>query len=242
MILALSAWKGSGKDTLAKFLIENKGFRRIAFADVLKDMVAEQYGIPRSYLDIPEKKEQPVLSLQVNPQDDFSRMIAEYLVKEFASADGKKPSKFGYANMKFVGFFNKGQISDGLVLDEYPLVEGPSVTAPVFWTPRALAILEGSVKRSVNSKYWVQRALGSIKPGENVVITDMRYKSELAQVQEFSHSIQNEMKSIRINRFDSSPSTDPSERDLDNAAFDLTLENKGTPEELYLKTLKALEL
>ena len=92
-IVALSGWKGSGKDTLANYLVDRYGFKRLAFADPLKDMVSEEYGIPRSHLDDPAFKEKPILSLPISPRDAFSRHIHDFLIGEFRKADGTPPAK-----------------------------------------------------------------------------------------------------------------------------------------------------
>jgi hypothetical protein len=41
MIIGLSGYAQSGKDTVAKILVEHYGFRRVAFADKIKEMVLE---------------------------------------------------------------------------------------------------------------------------------------------------------------------------------------------------------
>ena len=186
-VLALSGWKGSGKDTLADYLIATKGARRFAFADTLKDMVASQYRIPVAMLHDPDLKEKPLEQYPVLTEDAFSATIHEKLAKELVSG---------------------------------------------FWTPRALAILEGSIKRSVNSQYWTEQVIASIKESneELVVITDMRYNSELRILKE---AFGDQLESIRIERFNESPSDDPSERDLDSATFDVTIANVGTLEDLH---------
>lgn len=46
VILLLSGWSTSGKDTVASLLQEYYGFQRYAFADVLKEMVADEYIFP----------------------------------------------------------------------------------------------------------------------------------------------------------------------------------------------------
>ena len=202
MIVSLSAWKKSGKDHAAELLIKNLGFKRLAFADVLKDMVAEQYGIDRKSLDDQNLKEKAILSLPVDPKDKFSEMVTNFMSREFA----------------------KGE--DGRL----------------YWTPRALAILEGSVKRSVNSTYWVSRALSKMQKGDRAVIADMRYRSEAAQIKEFADKSGIKSLVVRINRFDESPSTDPSERDMDNyGSFDHIIENKGTIEEFEDKVLRMVK-
>jgi hypothetical protein len=42
----LSGWSGSGKDTVGRILVEKYNFQRFAFADVLKEMVAVEFGFP----------------------------------------------------------------------------------------------------------------------------------------------------------------------------------------------------
>lgn len=200
MIIGLSAWKRSGKDAASDLLVNEFKFKKVSFANTLKDMVAEQYDIPRSSLDDQNLKEAPLFQYPVAPQDAFSKMIADFLQKEF-KADGN---------------------------------------GKLYWTPRALAILEGSVKRSVNAAYWTSRALSQIKPGDLVVISDLRYKSEASQIRGYANAIGQKSLLIRINRFDESPSSDPSERDLDDyQQFDAVIENRGTLEE-YLEKVSSL--
>jgi len=50
-VIMLSGWLQSGKDTVGAYLCESFGFKRFAFADVLKDDVSATYDIPRESLD-----------------------------------------------------------------------------------------------------------------------------------------------------------------------------------------------
>lgn len=45
-VLLLSGWSTSGKDTVASLLHEYYGFQRLAFADILKEIVAEEFQFP----------------------------------------------------------------------------------------------------------------------------------------------------------------------------------------------------
>ena len=215
-VIALSGWKGSGKDCAAEYLIKEHGFIRVAFADVLKELVAIQYNIPVSYLHDNNFKEAPLLQYPVETKDGFGSIIHNFLVKEFRSAKGEVPLSMATSDWKTVG---------NLGYDE----------VPVFWTPRALAILEGSVKRSVNSGYWVQQAINQINSytgsgQDRFVITDMRYLSEVEQLEE---EFDDSLVTCRINRFDSSPSSDPSERDLDRHKFNHAIQNKSSLSSFY---------
>jgi hypothetical protein len=77
-ILLLSGWKGSGKDVMAKHLEKRYGYRRLAFADALKDQVADRYGISRYQFDDPVGKEQPLLNYPVKPILNTTDMDSHY--------------------------------------------------------------------------------------------------------------------------------------------------------------------
>lgn len=218
MIVCISGWKQNGKDMLAGYLIENYGANRVSFADPLKDMAAEEYGIDRASLDDQDRKEKPLLNLPVDPQDGFSRMIAEFLVKEFRSITGVQPVGFTYQDGMFLGILSAPEGTNTSLL-------------PVYWTPRALAIFKGSGNRSVRSNYWVQKAIEKAQNSEKmVVISDLRFKSEMNQIKE---AFGEKALFLRVQRFETSPSSDPSERDLDDALFDGYIDNSGTKEESF---------
>lgn len=215
-LIAISGWKQNGKDTLADYLIVRHGATRVSFADPLKDLAAAEYGVPREAFDRPELKERPILSMPVDPQDGFSRMLSEFLVKEFRNERGGQPTVFEYYNGHFVGNSNDG----------YGYCQ-------LYWTPRALAILKGSGNRAVRSDFWVAQAIKLAKEKDGmIVISDLRYKSEMSQMRA---AFGDDMVTIRVQRYETSPSTDPSERDLDDGKFDFHVSNTGTLQELYDK-------
>ena len=213
-VVALNAWKRSGKDCLADHMVANYGATRVSFADPLKDMVSEEFGIPRANFDDPSLKEATILSMPVEPKDKFSRNLCEFMFKEFRTARGSTPEFF--------------VIESGTMVSESLDAE---ICEQLYWTPRALAILKGSTNRTVRSDYWVSKAIKAAEErGGLIVISDMRYKSEMAQLRE---AFGNDLITMRIERFDTSPSQDPSERDCDNATFDFTIQNKGSLASLY---------
>lgn len=230
-VVAISGWKRSGKDISAKYLIDNKGFTRVAFADLLKDMVAEEYDIPRTSCDDPTLKEAALEQYPVIPKDDFTLAIAKLMYKEFRSVGGRQPMEY-YVDPSgaFLGVMGRH-------------------VEQLYWTPRALCILKGSMNRSVDSNYWVQATIQRINkqfhadlqlnPGKEtlVVISDLRYRSEIYQLRQTFGA---ELITIRINRFDICNSDNASERDLDNTKFDVVIENKGSIEDLYSKLEEAI--
>lgn len=55
-IVLLAGWAGSGKDLFGAYLTKNRGYKRYAFADPVKDLVAPAYGLDRASLDTAEGK------------------------------------------------------------------------------------------------------------------------------------------------------------------------------------------
>ena len=56
MLIGLAGYARAGKDTVAS-VFEEHGFARLSFASALKDELAELEGIPREWLDDPDRKE-----------------------------------------------------------------------------------------------------------------------------------------------------------------------------------------
>jgi hypothetical protein len=222
-VLAISGFKRSGKDTVADYLVKNKNFKRVAFADPLKDLCSSEYGVDRTHFDSVQYKEFPIYRLPVQPKDGFSRTVAEFMVKEFVDNCSLHPIKYGYDSKgNFKGIFEEGN---------------SKVERDLYHTPRSLAILKGSTNRVVSPDYWVNRAAKMIEVAsitqKNFVIPDLRYRSE---IQELETHFGSDLVTIKIDRFDKVESNDPSELDLvDYNKFHHVVENKGTIEEFLAK-------
>lgn len=222
-VIAISGYKRSGKDTSAEILVNDHNFKRVAFADILKDMVAKEYNIPREHCDDPKFKEAPIVHLPVTPKDDFSLMLCKFMVREFRDINGHMPAE-AYVDPSgaFLGVMGRH-------------------VAQLYWTPRALCILKGSTNRAVTSQFWTEQAINQITrvmnsdaPGgvcNGFVISDLRYRSEVEQLR---LAFGKDLITVRVNRAESA-SLDPSERDLDNHKFDVVIDNTGTIEDLKLK-------
>lgn len=217
-LVCISGWKRSGKDTLAGYLIENYAAKQLSFAGPLKDEVAEDYDIPRNSLDDQDKKEQPLLNYPVQPKDAFSAMLADFMIKELRSASGNSA----------VGWDKTGEDWKGII-------HGYEQSETMYHTPRSLAILRGSTNRFVETNWWVTKAMVSAQntfdrnSDKILVVTDLRYKSEAAEV------LKNHPNAliIRVERFETSPSTDPSERDMDDYDFKHRIDNRTSLDYAY---------
>ncbi len=129
-----------------------------------------------------------------------------------------------------------------LPLNQYPAIPGDPfgekihdmLTAELksgFWTPRALCILEGSVKRSVHGNYWVAAVVKEIlgSPDKKYVISDMRYKSEVDTLQMFIP----DLVTVRIERAETVDTQDPSERNLDDFKFNYKINNRTSVSDFH---------
>lgn len=56
ILVLLSGWSQSGKDSVAKILVESYDFQRFAFADPIKEDVAEEHSIPLEWCHDQKKK------------------------------------------------------------------------------------------------------------------------------------------------------------------------------------------
>jgi hypothetical protein len=215
-LVAVSGWKRSGKDTIAEYLIDTRSAWRIGFADPLKEMVSQLFDISLAQINNAKTKEAPLLHMPVLAKDRFSGNNNDFLFGEFRFEDGTspvgKPFPAPWSNMTQVEAVNKhcGQL---------------------YWTPRALCIMIGSSMRAIDPNYWVDQALKKMQPGQLYVLSDVRYKSEMETLKQRIE----DLVTVRVNRFETCESQDPSERDLDDHVFDHVIKNEGTLEDLYAK-------
>jgi hypothetical protein len=218
-VVAISGWVKSGKDTAAELLISEYGYQRISFAAPLKDNVAKQFGFDRKSLDDQAQKELPLLDMPVYAKDGFSKNLATFMFREFRDAGGRRPSAYTLTE-------------DGKLYSAEP----DKMPMPLYWTRRALMILEGSAKRTADPDYWVSRAVKNARETGTplVVISDLRYKNEMSALK-MALGAEDDLVTVRVNRFDDTESKDPSERDLDDAKFDIVIENRGTLDEFLDK-------
>lgn len=228
-LIAINGWVKSGKDTAANYLIDEHGYKREAFADFLKEKVAQDFNFSLKDLHTQEGKEEPLLNMPVIPKDKFALNLVKFMFKEFKDAKGRKPLDLHIdasgAVMGIMGYPKYSSNTEGEL-------------AQLYWTRRAICILEGSSKRTVDSNYWVNatiKNIDSLPKDSKIVISDLRYRSEMEPLKA---AFGKDMISVRINRFETTESQDPSERDLDEYEFDIVIENKGTLEEFLDKVRK----
>ena len=88
----------------------------------------------------------------------------------------------------------------------------------------------------ISDNVWVDTALGHLHPGENIVVTDVRFANEAQAIQSKGGYV------IKIERPGVGPANNHiSESALDNADFDKVIINDGTINQLHNKLLEFVE-
>ena len=80
IIIGLSGLAGAGKDTVADLLVTHCGFRKLAFADALRNEISDAFQMEPLYLSHRDTKEHPMSALALNrcQNDGFvGRMIID---------------------------------------------------------------------------------------------------------------------------------------------------------------------
>jgi hypothetical protein len=160
MIIGLAGYAQSGKDTVAKILIENFGFERVAFADPIRNMLME-----------------------INPFVEDDMRVAD-LVNDYG---------WDIAKAK------------------------PEVR-------RLLQDLGVGARKVFGEDFWVKQALGSHKPWDNVVVTDVRFTNEADYIKGFPEAQLWRIKRIGVGAVNGHVS----ERDMDGYNVDQIFANNGT--------------
>jgi hypothetical protein len=116
LILLISGWAHSGKDSVAKILVETYDFQKYAFADPIKQKVAEDEGIPLEWCYDQKKKAE---ALPSNPE----RTLREELIR--VGEEARELDKAIWANVigeKILRAVKKGKtkfvISDWRMIEE----------------------------------------------------------------------------------------------------------------------------
>lgn len=118
LIIFIRGFAGAGKDTLGGCFTEHHGFKRFAFADSLKHMVSEKYGVDIAVLHSQEGKR---LVCEAN-----GKTWREILISEAAAARDKDPDVF--AKMTAQAIFASGGrrivLTDWRYPNEYSIIRG----------------------------------------------------------------------------------------------------------------------
>ena len=108
-IIGLTGYKGSGKDTIADYLVGEHGFIKIAFADFIRNALKELFDWDDDNFS-QEKKEIPDSYWGVTPRKMCQEIGTEFLrihCKDFISQDFKLPNNEDYKATFHIKRINK---------------------------------------------------------------------------------------------------------------------------------------
>jgi len=160
MLIAISGKQRAGKDTVANYLVDNYGFRRISFAQPIKTLAVSYFGLDPK-------------DVYVNKPDYVRKVLQDI----------------------------------------------------------------GKIGRYINEDFWVEQALRSYNPKDNIVISDLRFQNEARYLKSLD-GILVRIESDYHDRLTRGPLTneeDISEIDLDDYQFDYYLYNNSSLGELYMQ-------
>lgn len=216
-VIALAGEKEVGKDTFAVPFLD-RGFRRGAFADNLKEMCRSVFGLSTYHTDSTEGKERLLETprrIRKKEWKDIVRWISR--THELVPITDKLR-----------------EMEEELVVRQVTRTGKPLE----FRKPRKLLQFVGTeICRELISSYHVDVLIDQIRknPG-NWVITDARFPNERERlVREFGATL------VRIKRPGTVVLNHASENSLgDDEGYDLVVNNNGTIEELHKTALKLL--
>lgn len=89
MVIGVMGGKGAGKDTLANYLVSDRNFKRIAFADALYKQVADAFKVTVEFLQNRDTKELPLSAMALKNCKDpsFVKALIELNVIEGNESD-----------------------------------------------------------------------------------------------------------------------------------------------------------
>jgi hypothetical protein len=116
LIIMISGWAHSGKDSVAKTLVESYDFQKLAFADPIKQQVAKEQSIPLEWCYDQVKKSGPL-------ESDPSRTLRDELIRVGEEARKEDPDVWArQIGEKIAKSASRGQrrfvISDWRILQE----------------------------------------------------------------------------------------------------------------------------
>ena len=112
MIIGIAGKAGAGKDTLASLMEENLGFKRVAFAEALKDAAMHTFGLSKHQVEDREAKEAVVDCWGMSPRRLLQLFGTEAMKPVFGEDIWVRRLKQRINAMEATGLYSKFVISD----------------------------------------------------------------------------------------------------------------------------------
>jgi hypothetical protein len=167
-VLGLLGVKGSGKDTMGKYLIDNFGFERIGYADELYKQVAAAYSTTTACLNRRDTKETelPFLSLDRCRDVQFVEVALQALVR---TSSLRKACLHFYATGKSLPHVAARRVRQVMQSSRSPR-----------WTLQIWGTEYRRTGKYGVDAYWLDIVAAQIakRPAQRFVITDVRFINE----------------------------------------------------------------
>jgi len=98
-----------------------------------------------------------------------------------------------------------------------------------------------ALREHVDTNVWVQAAFAQVEPGDNVLVTDVRFPNELAEIQQRWGGIVIRLEGRAPRADERRDPNHASETALDGAQFDAVIQNTGTLDELREALIKIIK-
>lgn len=209
-IICMSGKAGSGKDTVADYLVEKYGFKRMAFADPLRDVVQLVFVMDHDNVWDRGLRELPLKNLP--NYVDLERIFSSDLISSKTKSEVLE--KLNNKNLEENQYWSVRKLLQFIGTEMF--------------------------RNMINRDTWVMNFVQRLEPGINYVITDCRFPNELDWVKTrfggkvvFTEVIRSgyDGKGVGIENHESERYKLPA---------DAIIENNGTLEDLYHKVEKLM--
>lgn len=200
VIVCMSGKAGSGKDTVADYLVSKHGFQRMAFADPLRDIVQ--------------------LVFVLDHDSVWDRKLREFPLKNLPN------------------YIELGKICGSEFISNKTAIESVgNIKDENYWSVRKLLQFIGTemFRNLINRDTWVMNFTQRMEPGVNYVISDCRFLNEYEWIKNkfggkilFLDIIRKGCDGVKVG-------LENHESERYKLPSDITIENNGTLEELYIK-------
>lgn len=218
MIVGLCGAAGSGKDTVADFMVKNHGFVKIAFADPLKRICKEVFDFSDEQLWGPSEMRNAPDDRYPRGFIDAGHMLTEEALKEFP--DGKVPQYLTprYALQQLGTEWGRG-CYENVWIGYAMRVANEVLKSPLYTYSQRAGLLD-------LKKYPLGSGYSSVVKG--VVISDVRFQNEIDAIHKASGKVVRLVRPrLGLTGAASMHASESEQRDIPDEVFDHHLINKA---------------
>lgn len=219
VIVCMSGKAGSGKDTVADYLVEKYGFKRMAFADPLRDIVQLVFALDYNSVWDRKLRELPLKHLPNYTTNEVVKWYVDEGFKDFPNISDEDlqvlKQSYGWIGKDIEELHNDDR----------------------YWSVRKLLQFIGTemFRNLINRDTWVMNFVQRLEPGVNYVLTDVRFPNEMDWVKTKFGGKVVFTEVVRPGCDGKGVGIENHESERYKLPADIVFQNDGTLEELYKK-------